>query len=415
MTEHGAPLAGLPAAVMAPPSGCETPGPHTAPDPAEIARSVRERFGGFILEHINPEASARDAVNAPLPREILREAARLGLTGMALPRDVGGEGRDLYTWGLVIEEVAYLSDDLSFPLLISLFSAVASTINDSGRDELVARYVEPVVRGDRFVSFAFSEERDAFSFLSTAAKDGDCYVLNGRKVIVTGGLLADAYMTYLRNDRGDLVTVLVERDDPGLEVTPVHTMGVRAAGLARLRFHDVRVPADRILAARDGLAHVQRFLNQRRLLLSCGAVGRMRWAVDSCVQLLSGTERYRMALTDMQAVQAKLGRIFISLETSRIVAHDGLRRLAAGDYDPIWDPHLSAAKHYLTEQAIDIGHAILHLTGGRGYESKYGFERYVRDVAGLIAGSGAQDILEIDLGVWLVSQWQRDRAVEERP
>ncbi len=381
---------------------------------SELAHSVRQRFGNFISEQVNPDASGRDAANAPLPRDLLREAARLGLLGMSLPRDAGGEGCDLYTWGRVLEEVAYLCDDLSFPLVISLFAAVASTIYDSGRHDLIDRYVRPMARGERFASFAFSEERDAFSFLSTAARDGDCYVLNGRKVLVTGGLLADAFMTYLRAEGGDLAVILLERDDPGVELTPVHTMGVRAAGLASIRLDNVRVPADRAIIAFDGLGHVQRFLNQRRLLLSCGAVGRMRWAVDACVQLLNETERYRMALTDMQAVQAKLGKLFVSLETSRIVAHHALQRLASKAYDPVWDPHVSAAKYYLTEQALEVGQTILHLTGGRGYESKYGFERYLRDVTGLISGSGAQDILEVDLGVWLASGWERKKAAEGR-
>ena len=381
-------------------------------DAPELAQTVQRRFGRFISEQVNPGTSARDAANAPLPREVLREAARLGLAGMSLPRDAGGEGCDVSTWGMVLEEVAYLCDDLSFPLVISLFAAVASTIHDSGRRDLIERYVRPMVRGERFASFAYSEERDAFGFHSSAARDGDRYVLNGRKVIVTGGLLADVFMTYLRAEGGDLAVILVERDDPGVEVTPVSTMGVRAAGLASLRLDNVRVPVDRALVASDGLGHVQRFLNQRRLLLSCGALGRMRWAVDACVQLLSETERYRMALTDMQAVQAKLGKLFVSLETSRIVVHHGLQRLASKAYDPVWDPHLSAAKYYLTAQALEVGHTILHLTGGRGYESKYGFERYVRDVTGLISGSGAQDILEVDLGVWLASGWEQKKAME---
>jgi len=380
---------------------------------SELAHRVRQRFGDLISEQINPGAAARDAANTPLPRAVLRDAARLGLVGMPLPRDAGGEGCDCYTWGMVLEEVAYLCDDLSFPLVISLFAAVGATIYDSGRPDLIERYVRPLARGERFTSFAFSEERDAFSFQSTAQKDGDGYVLNGHKVIVTGGLLADAFMTYVRAEGGDLAVILVERDDPGVEVTPVHTMGVRAAGLARVRLDHVRVPADRALLAFDGLGHVQRFLNQRRLFLSCGAVGRMRWALDACVRLLSETERYRMPLTDMQAVQATLGKLFVSVETSRVVAHHGLRRLASEAYDPVWDPHLSAAKYYLTEQALDVGQAVLRLTGGRGYDSRYGFERYLRDVAGLISGSGAQNILEVDLGIWVASCWER-RKLEER-
>jgi len=94
------------------------------------------------------------------------------------------------------------------------------------------------------------------------------------------------------------------------------------------------------------------------------------------------------------------------------VMHHGLQRLASKAYDPVWDAHLSAAKYYVTEQALEVGQTILRLTEGRGYESKYGFERYLRDVAGLISGSGAQDILAVDLGVWLVSGWEHQKAAQ---
>src|SRR6266511_625879 len=112
----------------------------------------------------------------------------------------------------------------------------------------------------------------------------------------------------------------------------------------------------------------------------------------------------------MQNVQAALGRIHVSMEMCRLAIDYGRKRLREGNYDPVWDTEFSIVKYYIAQQAVSLGQIALNLLGGRGYLAQYAFERYVRDALGLIAGAGSLDILEIDLGIALVNQWERRRA-----
>jgi acyl-CoA dehydrogenase len=361
----------------------------------------------FVAERINPGVIERDAAGTPISRELLREAATFGLLGATLPPEVGGAGHDLERWGRSLEAIGYLCDDNSFPLLISLFSAVAQTVYDTGRPELVERYVRPAAQGERLLSFAWTENADAFSFASNARRVGDEYVVNGEKFLVTGGTLADAYMLYLRDERNDVITLLIDRDLPGVTVTPVPTMGMRAAGLASLRLEAVRVPVTQQLVAHDGIGHVQRFLNRRRVIVTCGFLGRMRALLEQTVQHLDQTIRYGMPLTTMQTVQAALGRLYVHVQTAQVVMHRALAQLGQGVYVPEWDVDLSIAKYFLIERTIEVAEGALRLSGGRGYVTTSNVERNLRDFLGFLAGAGAQDILEVDIGNWLISETQR--------
>lgn len=368
----------------------------------EIRSEVQRRFRPFLDERVSPGAAERDAAGTPIPRELLREAAAIGLLSYSLPADVGGGGADDYDWGLVLEHVGYCCDDASLSLLLGLFSAVANTLYDTGREDVIERYVRPAARGERFVSFAYSEGSDPFALRSTMRESDGQLVLDGSKFLITGGALADAFMAYVRDDRDDIAVVLVHRDDPGVTVTPQRTMGVRAAGLASLEMQGVRVPRERILEPARGLSHVQQFLNRRRVLLSCGPLGQMEAVLHDTIDSLSQTVRYRRPLTEWPNVQAALGRMFVAVETSRQAIYRALEALRDGRADPSWDPVISVAKYYTTERALDVGRAAMHLLGGQAYLSQHRFERFLRDITGMIAGAGAQDILEVDLGMAVV-------------
>lgn len=365
----------------------------------------------FLQTRVNPGTAARDEQRTPIPRTLLCEAADLGLLGATLPSQVGGAGYDLNRWGLILETIGYTCDDNAFPLLVSLFSAVAQTVYDSGRADFIDRYVRPAVRGEKLLSFAWTENADAFSFASTAIRDGDAFLVNAEKFLVTGGMLADAFMIYLRDERDDVITLLVDRSLPGVTVTPVPTMGMRAAGLAALHMENVRVPLSHLLVANDGIGHVQRFLNRRRVIVTCGFLGRMRAVLEQTVTHLEATIRYGAPLTALPTVQATVGRMYMAVATAQVVMHNALVRLGAGDYVAEWDPHLSVAKHYLIERAIEVGDQALHLGGGRGYACAHQIERNLRDFYGFLAGAGAQDILEVDIGNWYINHLQREKEL----
>jgi alkylation response protein AidB-like acyl-CoA dehydrogenase len=365
-----------------------------------LAETAHRAITHFIRECVNPGAEERDARAVECPPELMRRAREIGLFTYALPTELGGQGADLLEWGSVLEEVGYLSEDCSFPALLSARVWVTDTLFATGRQDLIERYVRPMAEAKLFGAFAYSDAADPFAFSSTVSRDGNSLVVNGEKPIVTGATTADVFVVFLNDEAtGDLAVVLIERSDNGVEIEPVQSLGVRGLGLGALRMRDVCVPADRQVVPSDGLTYAQRMLNARRVLLVAPLTGAMRAVHQYCIEHLSRTYRYGTPLIDMQNVQAALGRQFIAVESSRAILHRALSRLAGrtSGFDPAFDPFISAAKHQITTHAVDLALSALRLLGGRGY-LRGPVERFLRDSCSLLAAGGAQDVLEIDLG-----------------
>lgn len=379
---------------------------------SEIGRETQRRFGAFIREQVDPGVIERDAAGECFDREMLRRSAELGLSSYSMPRELGGGGADAFAWGVMLEEIGYLCEDGSFPLVLSLYAAVANAIHRSASPALVERYVVPMVRGRCFGSFAYTEGADAFSFRSTAVRRGDRWILDGHKLMVTGGTRADVFMTYVRRENGDLAVFLVDRDDPGVSVEPLEVAGLRAAGLACVRMSSVALPDERMLVPADGISHAQLFLNDRRGLLVCGPLGRMRAILEKVAGFVARTERYGRPLADLPSVQASLGRMFVAVQTARAMAHQALGGMRRADRNPIFDAQMGATKYFVVEQAIAVGTAAMRLVGGSAYLRDEHYERYLRDFYGGIAGGGAQDILEVNLGAYVSSMVEQRRRRE---
>ncbi len=370
-----------------------------APD---MATYVEQRFGDFIRQKINPGVLERDAAGTSIPGPLFREACMLGMTTFGLPEEIGGKGRDVVTWGRLLEQVGYLSQDSCLPFVVSLRASVIKTIHSSGRDDLIDRYAIPMVYGVRAPAFAYTDGTDAFSFNTKASKVAGGYVLEGQKLFVTGGATADVFMVYARSaesSSNDLQVILVERGDEGVTVEDVPLSGLRSAGISQVRLDRVFVPEMRVLAASDGLSHAQRFLNERRVYLACPVLGRMQAILEDCIAELQEKPRYGSPLTAMQNVQAQLGRMVIAVESARAVLYRALDRQASAAFDPFWDPIGCVAKSYVIDQAIALAQMAQRLLGGDGYLRSKHFERYLRDFNGYIPGGGSQDTLTVDLGV----------------
>lgn len=383
-------------------------------DGAEASREVVARWvtdvAKPLFDRMSETTLARDRDGTPVDRASLREAARCGILGASLPVEVGGRGMGMRTWGRVLEHLGGACEDGSFALLVSLFPAVAKMIHTSGRADLIDRYVRGCATGEVLVSFAYTEDSDPFSFSSTLVRDGDHVIINGAKTMITGGAIADAYMTYVADQAtGDLAVVIVDRNTPGVSLLPVDTMGLRGAGLASLTLSDVRLPKAQVMLECDGLEHVQMFLNPRRALLCCAPVGRMERIIDDCVAKLAKTMRYGQPLTAMQSVQARVGKMKLALNVSRTLLDRALLELDEGVSNPIFDDLVSTAKFQITENAIALSLDALHLLGSDGYTRAMPVERYLRDFCGLLAGAGAQDIIQTNLGVIAIGRAKKGR------
>ncbi len=376
---------------------------HQNPD---IKAMAEARFGDFIRNQVNPGVLDRDASGTSIPHEIFQQACTLGMTTFGLPADIGGAGRDVVAWGRLLEEVGYLCQDSALPFVVSLRASVIKTLYRTGRADLIDRYVMPMVHGARAPAFAYTDGTDAFSFRTTATRKAGGYILDGEKLFVTGGATADTYMVYAAaagSGASDLQVFLVEREDPGVLASDVPLSGLRSAGISHLALKQVFVEEHRVIAAADGLSHVQAFLNQRRIYLACPILGRMQAVLEDCIVALSEKIRYGNSLTAMQNVQAQLGRMVVALETSRATLYRALERQASDAFDPYWDALGCVAKSYVVDQGIGLVQIAQRLLGGDGYLRSMHYERYLRDFGGYIPGGGSQDTLTVDLGVHAIS------------
>src|SRR3954471_1865170 len=372
-----------------------------SPDAAQ--QLVRDRLSEHFTTVVNPGAPERDQRGVPLDAAMLRPLAELGLFGFLLPPALGGSG-DRRAFGLVLEQIGYYCDELELASLLSMYADVTSVIAAIGRADLVNEYVVPMSQGRRFGTFAYTEQTDALSFACRAVKRRDRHVIGGHKCLQTGAHLADVFLTYVRDDHDDLQLFLIERGDPGVRIEPVATAGFRAAGMTRLELRHARLAGAPLLVGVDALSHAQRFLNDRRLFIACPMVGRMRSILRTCSEHLGEVIRYGAPLTQHQAVQAKLGRMFVRCETARAVLHDALNRWIAGARNPLFDPTSSAAKYTIVESAIALAQDAIYLTGWQGYSDALPYERMLRAFMSGIAGQTAQDVIEVLLGNQVVAQ-----------
>jgi acyl-CoA dehydrogenase len=371
----------------------------------EMMAAWVDKAAGDLLAAISSDALRADRENTPIRREVLFEAAKCGLLGGSLPREVGGGGMSLLSWGHALERVGYLCDDAGFALITSLFQAVANMIFASGHPFLIDKYVRPCSSGARLCAFAYTEDSDAFSIKTRMFRDGADYVINGSKILVTGGSIADSFMLYAVNDEtDDLAVVVVDRDDPGVCVIPVETMGLRSAGLAALTFERVRISKEQVIAPFNGIDHVQAFLSPRRAIL-CGApIGRMQRIIDDCIKILSRTVRYGDPLTNMQLLQSRLGQMQMKVHASQTLLDRALESLTRGPSNGPFSEIISTAKHEVTEHSISVALDAIRLTGARGYMCSENLERYVRDFLGAVSGAGAQDVLQVNLGAFAIAR-----------
>ncbi|WP_409490871.1 acyl-CoA dehydrogenase family protein [Amycolatopsis sp. cmx-11-12] len=372
----------------------------------EIADMVRARWG-TLLDKVGDTVVERDEARLPPPAELMDALAKAGLHRLSLPPAIGGEGADFLTWGMVLEQVGYRCTDSALPMIINHTIDIARFIEESGRDDLIEKYAEPIGRGTIGAAIAYTEDADAWSFTTVLRRKGDDFVLSGHKTYVTAGVMSDVFLVYPLDETGDMVACLVERDDPGVTVTPAAPLGMRTAGAASLTFEDVPLTAERILEPSDGLTHAQRFLSHQRLWITCAPLGRAQRVLEDCATWLSSSIRYGEPVAGLKNVEATLGRMYVAIESARSMLYRALTHVGAGRAEPVFDPLLSAAKCFAADQIRFVLESAFRVMGGHAFYGSPHLGRYLRDFSGLPIVAGTNDILEVNLGAGVVARSHR--------
>jgi alkylation response protein AidB-like acyl-CoA dehydrogenase len=380
----------------------------------KVRREARRRFGSFVLDQVNPGSHFRNKECQPHDNRIFERAGDIGLMRFSLPAEIGGEGRDKLAWGVVVEEIARLSRDPGFAVLLDITVEICELILSSGKPELIERYVPDMMAGRRFGVQGAYENRDPYDYQSTARLDGDEWVLSGAKRFLAAARFADLFVLFLRDEASnDMLAFLVEKDDPGVTRVHMDTMGMHTLGLGQVVLHQVRLPQWRLMWRADALSELNTYARIRRTMSACGVLGALEGVIDNCVETLSSRRRSGRRVLDYPNVERSVGEMRALLQQARGSIYRALDGTRSPDRDPYFDEYATVAKHHASECALRVGHLVMGLLGGEAYMSAFPWERFMRDILGLISGQGSQEMLLIQLGQRAIVGIEGKRVREE--
>ncbi|MBZ6497001.1 acyl-CoA dehydrogenase family protein [Natrinema longum] len=341
---------------------------------------IRDTIRDFVENEVGENVRELDEEQT-FPEDVWDGLAELDFTGMTVPEEYGGLDVDEETYSLINEELAY--GHLAVATALSVHCLATSCIRQFGSEAHKERWLPEMVDGRPVGAFALSEP-DAGSnpaqMSTEARKDGDEYVINGKKQWITNGERAGVVVLFAKTDADDPDTVtqfLVPKDVDGLEVGKKEDkLGLRASDTTTLLFDDVRIPAEnRLTEVGAGLKAAFSILTGGRIAIASQAVGVAQAALDAAVAYANEREQFGQPIVEHQAIGQKLADMQTNVQAARLLTRDAARKNEDGV-----DPMAAAmAKYFASETAVDVANEAVQVHGGYGYTKDFDVERYYRD------------------------------------
>jgi alkylation response protein AidB-like acyl-CoA dehydrogenase len=358
----------------------------------ELQRALRE----FVSKEIVPIAAGYDAEER-YPVELFPKLGNLGYLGLRFPEEFGGSGGSNLDYAILCEELAWGSAGIALGIYVHMALACAA-LEAFGSEDLKREWLPPALRGERIGAWAFAEAgagSDAGSVATRAVADGDGYVINGSKLFITNGPIADFLVvvasTAPEQRLKGLSLFLVERDRPGFRVAgSLSKLGVRASEMAELVFEDCRVPATNLVGREHrGFLDVLRTLTLGRIASAAFAAGVARAALEATLVHARERVQFGQPIGSFQAVRFGIADMAVQIEASRLLCH---RAAIAADRGLPHSREASMAKLYATEACTRIVERALHYHGAAGFMSESPIQRFYRDCKVFELGEGSSEL-----------------------
>jgi alkylation response protein AidB-like acyl-CoA dehydrogenase len=363
-------------------------------------QALRDAVRAFAEEVVAPAAAGSDE-REELPLEVLRRAAEVGLFGIPFSEEWGGQGGDLLSFCLCLEEIARFDSSVAITIEAAVGLA-ANPIDRFGTDEQKQRWLVPMARGEAIGAFALTEPgggSDAHAIRTTARLDGDEWVIDGSKAFITnaGTPITSAILVAARDDgaeRGDVSTIVVPIGTPGLTIGPAYRkLGWRASDTRELAFDGCRVPADHLLGERGrGYAELLQTLADGRVATAALGVGLARGCLEESVRYAREREAFGRPIGAFQALQFKIADMQVGVETARLAYQ---RAAWLRDAGRPFATEASVAKLYASEVAMSAARDAVQVHGGYGYVEEFPVARFYRDAKALEIGEGTSEIQRV--------------------
>jgi alkylation response protein AidB-like acyl-CoA dehydrogenase len=368
----------------------------------EIQRDIGNAAREFAEKEFAEVAREYDE-KEEFPRDLWRKACELGFVGTFIDEQYGGAGLGFTEAAMVMEEF-WRVDPGCGNILLAAFGA--EVIQEFGTDEQKKRYL-PLIPGGKAIMGAAITEPDAGSDIllaaTSAARDGDGYVLSGSKIFITNGSVADFLIVFCVTDPSPASRYkrhsffIVETDRPGFEARKMKgKMGIRASDTAELSFNNVRVPAESLVGdvPNDGFRQVMHLFNINRLIAGVQGIGAAQGAFDKAVRHVQQRKQFGKALATFQGIQFMIADMATKIEVARNMLYKACWLIDHGKFDA---RQIAMAKLFAGQMAVRVTNDALQLHGGYGYLAEYGVEKFFRDAKIVEIYEGAREIEKITI------------------
>jgi short-chain 2-methylacyl-CoA dehydrogenase len=341
-------------------------------------QSVRE----FADNHVRPLAPEMDEAGK-FSKELLQQFFDLGLMGISVPEEYGGQGGNFFMSIIAVEELSRA--DASAGVVVDVQNTlVTNALLTWGTAEQKQKYL-PKLASDTVGAYALSEApsgSDAFALTTKAEDKGDFYVLNGRKLWITNGAEAGFFIVFanIAPEKGyrGITAFMVERDFPGFSVgKKENKLGIRASSTCELLLEDCRVPKNSVLGeVGRGYKIAIETLNEGRIGIGAQMVGLSQGALEYGLAYTKERFQFSHPIAHFQGVQFQLAQIATELEAARLMVYNAARMKDAGENFVM---QAAMAKLFSSQMAERLTSQVVELYGGYGYTKDYPAEKYYRD------------------------------------
>ncbi|MEC2055345.1 acyl-CoA dehydrogenase [Peribacillus psychrosaccharolyticus] len=360
---------------------------------------IRKMVRDFAKNEVAPTAAERDEEER-FDMDIFKKMAELGLTGIPWPEEYGGIGSDYLAYCIAIEELSKVC--ASTGVTLSAHTSLAGwPIYKFGSEEQKQKYLRPMAQGETIGAYGLTEPgsgSDSGAMRTTAVADGDEYILNGTKIFITNGGIADTYVVFALTDPASrqkgTSAFIVEKDFAGFSVGKKEKkLGIRSSPTTELIFENCRVPKENLLGKEgEGFKIAMMTLDGGRNGIAAQAVGIAQGALDAAVDYAKEREQFGKPIAAQQGIGFKLAEMATSVEAARLLTYQAAWLESEG---LPYGKESAMSKLFAGDAAMKVTTEAVQVFGGYGYTKDYPVERYMRDAKITQIYEGTQEIQKL--------------------
>ena len=344
---------------------------------------VRQMVRDFAVNEVKPIAAEID-VTERFPMENVKKMGELGMMGIPFPTEFGGAGGDVLSYILAVEELSKVCATTGV-ILSAHTSLCASLINENGTPEQKEKYLRDLCTGNKIGAFGLTEPgagTDAAGQQTTAVLEGDNYILNGSKIFITNGGVADTFIIFAMTDKSQgtrgISAFIVEKNFPGFSIGKLEEkMGIRASSTTELIMENCVVPKENLIGREGkGFGIAMKTLDGGRIGIAAQALGIAEGALEEAVAYMKERKQFGRSLSAFQGLQWMVAEMDTKIEAARFLVYKAACLKEEGKPYSI---DAARAKLFAADVAMEVTTKAVQLFGGYGYTKEYPVERMMRD------------------------------------